>query len=76
MGFLNLVFCNTKIDCAEVARAFESNISVAALHGDMEQKERNTTIIRFFNDSINVLVATDVAARGLDIEDVLDRREF
>ncbi len=70
-GSLNLVFCNTKIDCAEVAKKLAGhNISVAALHGDMEQKERNTTIIRFSNGSVNVLVATDVAARGLDIEDV------
>ena len=45
-------------------------ITVSALHGDMDQKERNTTIIRFSNGSINVLVATDVAARGLDIENV------
>ena len=70
-GSLNLVFCNTKIDCAEVSKMLAShNIAVAALHGDMEQKERNITIIRFSNGSVNVLVATDVAARGLDIEDV------
>ncbi len=70
-GALNLVFCNTKVGCAEVVEVLAShNIVVAALHGDMEQKERNTTIIRFSNGSINVLVATDVAARGLDIEDV------
>ena len=68
---LNLVFCNTKVGCAEVAGVLAGhNIAVAALHGDMDQKERNTTIIRFSNGSINVLVATDVAARGLDIEDV------
>ena len=70
-GPLNLVFCNTKVDCAEVAQVLSRNgIAAAPLHGDMEQKERNTTLVRFSNGSINVLVATDVAARGLDIEDV------
>ncbi len=70
-GALNLVFCNTKIDCAEVAKELSrNNIAAAALHGDMEQKERNNTVVRFSNGSIKVLVATDVAARGLDIDDV------
>ena len=70
-GRLNLVFCNTKLDCAEVSRQLDLlGFSAVALHGDMEQHERSQTLIRFSNGSANVLVATDVAARGLDIDDV------
>ena len=70
-GKLNLVFCNTKIQCAEVSQQLGSlGCSAVALHGDMEQAERSRTLIRFANGSANVLVATDVAARGLDIDDV------
>ncbi|MEY1273004.1 ATP-dependent RNA helicase DbpA [Proteus mirabilis] len=64
-----VVFCNTKRDCHDVYETLtESNQSVLALHGDMEQKERDQTLIRFANGSCRVLVATDVAARGLDIK--------
>ncbi|QAV23748.1 ATP-dependent RNA helicase DbpA [Proteus hauseri] len=64
-----VVFCNTKKDCQEVYETLtESNQSVLALHGDMEQRERDQTLIRFANGSCRVLVATDVAARGLDIK--------
>ena len=70
-GTLNLVFCNTKLDCAEVSRQLGLlGFSAVALHGDMEQHERSQSLIRFANGSANVLVATDVAARGLDIDDV------
>jgi ATP-independent RNA helicase DbpA len=70
-GKLNLVFCNTKIQCAEVSQQLSNlGCSAVALHGDMEQAERSRTLIRFANGSANVLVATDVAARGLDIDDV------
>ena len=70
-GKLNLVFCNTKNDCAEVSRELQKmSIGSVALHGDMEQQARSQTLIRFANGSANVLVATDVAARGLDIDDV------
>ncbi|MBI6510769.1 ATP-dependent RNA helicase DbpA [Proteus vulgaris] len=64
-----VVFCNTKRDCQDVYETLtESNQSVLALHGDMEQRERDQTLIRFSNGSCRVLVATDVAARGLDIK--------
>ncbi len=64
-----VVFCNTKRDCQDVYETLtESNQSVLALHGDMEQRERDQTLIRFANGSCRVLVATDVAARGLDIK--------
>jgi ATP-independent RNA helicase DbpA len=70
-GELNLVFCNTKIDCAEVASYLAAqNIVAVALHGDLEQNERTEVLVRFANRSAAVLIATDVAARGLDVKDV------
>ncbi len=66
-----LVFCNTKQDTRDLAEHLNRNgLSVRALHGDMEQKERDQTLVTFANKSVSVLVATDVAARGLDIEAV------
>ena len=70
-GALNLVFCNTKLDCAEVATYLRSqNIVAVALHGDLDQRERNEVLVRFANRSATVLIATDVAARGLDVDDL------
>lgn len=70
-GELNLVFCNTKIDCAEVAAHLDAQGIVAlALHGDLDQPKRNEVLVRFSNRSASVLVATDVAARGLDVKDI------
>ena len=70
-GGLNLVFCNTKIDCAEVAQFLRSkSIAAVALHGDLDQAQRNEVLTRFANRSASVLVATDVAARGLDVDDL------
>ena len=67
-GTLNLVFCNTKIDCAKVATFLkEKDVPALAIHGDLEQHERTETLVQFSNQSASVLVATDVAARGLDI---------
>ncbi|WP_166423347.1 ATP-dependent RNA helicase DbpA [Paraglaciecola sp. 20A4] len=66
-----IVFCNTKIACQEVADELRSlGVSVLALHGDLEQRERNQVLVRFSNKSVSVLVATDVASRGLDIKEV------
>lgn len=66
-----IVFCNTKIACQEVADELQSmGVSVLALHGDLEQRERNQVLVRFANKSVSVLVATDVASRGLDIKEV------
>ncbi len=66
-----LVFCNTREDVQNVAGALKSDgFSASALHGDMEQRDRDQTLVRFSNGSLLVLVATDVAARGLDIESV------
>lgn len=70
-GELNLVFCNTKIDCAEVVTYLVSQkIGAVALHGDLDQSERTEVLVRFANRSAVVLVATDVAARGLDVQDL------
>ena len=70
-GELNLVFCNTKIDCTEVANYLRSrNIASLALHGDLDQSERSEVLVRFANKSASVLIATDVAARGLDVKDL------
>ena len=63
-----MVFCNTKKQCAEVARFLrEHDIEAAAIHGDLEQRERDQVLLQFANNSCPVLVASDVAARGLDI---------
>jgi len=67
-----LVFCNTKRETEEVAQELRSDgFSALALHGDLEQRARDQILVRFANKSASILVATDVAARGLDI-DALD----
>ena len=64
-----LVFCHTKKQCDEVASYLRDHKIVAlAIHGDLEQRERDQVLVRFSNRSCPVLVATDVAARGLDIK--------
>lgn len=64
-----VVFCNTKRETQEVADELCSHGFVAlALHGDLEQRDRDQALVRFANKSVSVMVATDVAARGLDIE--------
>jgi ATP-independent RNA helicase DbpA len=66
-----VVFCNTKRECQDVADTLtDCGFSVQALHGDLEQKDRDQVLVRFANKSCSVLVATDVAARGLDIKDM------
>ena len=66
-----IIFCNMKLTCDEVAQELHMRgYDVSALHGDMEQKERNEVLTKFSNQSLSILVATDVAARGLDIKDL------
>jgi ATP-independent RNA helicase DbpA len=63
-----MVFCNTKKQCAEVAQFLsDHDIEAAAIHGDLDQRERDQVLVQFANESCPVLVASDVAARGLDI---------
>ena len=64
-----LIFCNTKIETDQVAHELRAvGYEALALHGDLDQKQRDQTLVRFANRSASILVATDVAARGLDIE--------
>ncbi|MDA7746520.1 ATP-dependent RNA helicase DbpA [Psychromonas sp.] len=67
----SVVFCNTKREVQEVADELANRgYSAIALHGDLEQKDRDQALIRFANKSARILVATDVAARGLDIDNL------
>jgi ATP-independent RNA helicase DbpA len=64
-----LIFCNTKIDAKKLtAELCHRGVSALELHGDMDQRDRDETMVQFANGSSRVLVATDVAARGLDIK--------
>ncbi|MEO6975470.1 MAG: ATP-dependent RNA helicase DbpA [Gallionella sp.] len=64
-----LAFCNTKQQCRSLLEVLHARgIKALTLNGDMEQRERDQVLIQFANRSCSVLVATDVAARGLDIE--------
>ncbi len=64
-----VIFCHTKKDCQDLAdQLSEDGYSALALHGDLEQRDRDQVLIRFANKSCANLVATDVAARGLDIK--------
>ncbi|WP_462383018.1 ATP-dependent RNA helicase DbpA [Pseudomonas sp. Marseille-QA0892] len=64
-----VAFCQTRQQCQELVEHLASRgIAAQALHGDLEQRDRDQTLAMFANRSLTVLVATDVAARGLDIE--------
>ena len=66
-----IVFTNTKLQAKELAESLVQNkIDALSLHGDLEQYERNDVLVQFANGSCPVLVATDVAARGLDIKEL------
>jgi ATP-dependent RNA helicase DbpA len=66
-----VVFCNTRQDVRDVHEALvERGFSALALHGELEQREREEMLVRFANRSCCVLIATDVAARGLDIKEL------
>lgn len=66
--FYAFIFCQTKILTSEVAdQLVQRGYAVAALHGDMSQAARNAVIKKFKNKEITIVVATDVAARGIDI---------
>ena len=64
-----LAFCNTKQQCRDLVNVLRhAGIHALTLNGDLEQRERDQVLIQFANRSCSVLVATDVAARGLDID--------
>ena len=68
---LALVFCNTKKRVDELTSALQTRgYSAEALHGDMKQTERDRVMAKFRKGTIDILVATDVAARGIDVNDI------
>ena len=67
----SVVFCNRKQQCQELSdQLWENGFHALALHGDLEQQERDQVLVQFSNRSSSILIATDVAARGLDIKDL------
>lgn len=67
----SVIFCNQKQSCQALANElWQEGFHALALHGDLEQKERDQVLAQFTNKSCSILVATDVAARGLDIDDL------
>ncbi|MFT5425648.1 MAG: ATP-independent RNA helicase DbpA [Gammaproteobacteria bacterium] len=67
----SLVFCNRKQQCQELAEElWQQGFHALALHGDLDQRERDQVLTQFANKSSSILIATDVAARGLDIKDL------
>lgn len=68
---LALIFCNTKRQCDSLVQELQSRgYSADALHGDMRQQVRDKVMDKFRKGHIDILVATDVAARGLDVDDI------
>jgi len=66
-----LVFCQTKRNCDRVARNLaDLGVNASAIHGDLPQKARERAMQRFAEGKLSMLVATDVAARGIDIDDI------
>jgi len=69
--FYGLVFCRTKVDVDNVSKKLsERGYDAEGLHGDFSQAQRERTLNKFKQQRVNVLVATDVAARGIDISDL------
>jgi ATP-independent RNA helicase DbpA len=66
-----IIFCNLKATVTDLTNAMTRlGISVACIHGDLEQNDRDRVMAKFRNESIRFLIATDVAARGLDVKDL------
>jgi len=66
-----LIFCNTKIEVIALTKMlYSQGHSVIDIHGDLDQRERNESMIVFSNNSKRIMVATDVASRGLDIKNI------
>jgi len=66
-----IVFCNTKAESQAVADWLDDHkVASQAIHGDLEQKQRDQVLVKFSNQSSCVLVATDVAARGIDVKEI------
>lgn len=70
-GAQTLIFARTRSDVADIASELnEAGFAVGALSGDMDQRARNRALAAFKNGELHVLVATDVAARGIDVQDI------
>lgn len=66
-----VIFCNTKRESQQLAdNLWAQGFSALAIHGDLEQRQRDQVLVRFANRSCSILVATDVAARGIDVKDL------
>lgn len=66
-----IIFCNTKLQVKNIEKSLNQlGCSVLAIHGDLEQYDRNDVLVQFSNKSCSILVATDVAARGIDIKNL------
>lgn len=66
-----VIFCNTKRESQQLADSlWTQGFFALAIHGDLEQRQRDQVLVRFSNGSSSILVATDVAARGIDIKDL------
>lgn len=66
-----IIFCRTKIETQEVAdKLIKDGYNAEALHGDLSQQQRDLTMQKFRQHTVQLLVATDVAARGLDVDDL------
>ncbi|MCZ2722737.1 ATP-dependent RNA helicase DbpA [Marinomonas sp. 15G1-11] len=66
-----IVFCNTKIEAQAVADWLDAHkVSAKAIHGDLDQRQRDQVLVQFSNGSTSILVATDVAARGIDVKEI------
>ena len=66
-----LIFCNRKLTCEELAdEIFELGFDCVVLNSDLDQKQRDETIVLFSNKSYPIMIATDVASRGLNIDDI------
>ena len=70
-NFYGLIFCRTKIDVDTVSnKLFEKGYKAGAIHGDISQAQRERILKKFKKKAINILVATDVAARGIDVNNL------
>ena len=65
-----IIFCSTKRMCDQLSRSLSRSFGAAAIHGDKSQGERDFVLNQFRSGRAPILVATDVAARGLDIKDI------
>lgn len=70
-SFYGMIFCRTKVDADEISnKLFNRSCRSEAIHGDLSQGQREKVLQKFRSKKINILVATDVAARGIDIDDL------